>query len=344
MSSTIQFKHPSSLLVVIVNYRVADLAINCLRSLIHEVQLLPGMQVVIVDNDSGDDSVHKIAEAIETEGWGSWASLISSKINGGFAYGNNIAIQPALQTPHPPPYYLLLNPDTVVRPNAVKTLVNFMEDHPEVGITVSGDEDKKGNIWPYAYRFPSIWSELDLGLRLGIVSHFLSRYVITQKVSVDQPQPVDWYQGASMMIRRQVFEEVGLMDEEYFLYYEETDFCLQAKRAGWSCWYVPQSRIRHLGGQSTGYDSHNDHLKRQPKYQFDSRRRYFVKNHGWLYAVLADIVWILGFILWRCRRVIQRKPDTDPPYLLWDFVRNSILITPFKLVFSRLPKAVPLCR
>jgi len=326
MSADIKSVNSTPVLVVIVNYRVADLVINCLRSLLHEVQLLPGMQVVIVDNDSNDSSVNKIAHAIETEGWGSWASLISSKINGGFAYGNNIAIRPALETTAPPPYYLLLNPDTVVRPNAVKALVDFMEEHPDAGITVSAAEDEDGNIWPYAYRFPSIWSELDSGLRLGIVSQILSKYTILQKMSVDQPLSVDWFQGAAMMIRCQVFEKVGLMDEEYFLYYEETDFCLQAKRAGWSCWYVPQSRIKHLGGQSTGVTTPGLR-KRLPQYWFDSRCRYYIKNHGLLYAALVDVVWIFGFSLWSLRRIIQRKPYTDHPHLFGDFLRNSVLLT-----------------
>jgi N-acetylglucosaminyl-diphospho-decaprenol L-rhamnosyltransferase len=336
ISTDIPSTDPTSLLVVIVNYRVADLVINCLRSLVYDRALLPKMQVVIVDNHSGDGSVEKIVHAIEREGWEGWVSLIASKINGGFAYGNNLAIRPALQTTDPPLYFLLLNPDTEAYPNTVKALIDFMEEDPEVGITVSAAEDEDANLWPYTYRFPTLWSELDQGLKLGIVSQLLSRYVSIQKMSVDRPQLTDWFQGACMMVRRQVFEEVGLMDEAYFLYYEETDFCLQAKRAGWSCWYVPQSRIWHLGGQSTGYESgRNTTPQRLPQYWFASRRHYFVKNYGWFYTVLTDIAWILGTILWRCRRVIQGKPDTDPPYLLWDFFRNSTLFVPLNFVFRK---------
>lgn len=315
------------LLVVIVNYRTADLTINCLRSLVPEIPTLPGMQVVVVDNASGDGSAEKIAGAIATEGWSDWATLLPSDVNGGFAWGNNLAIRPVLQSPHPAPYYLLLNPDTEVRPHALKTLVTFMEDHPDVGIAGSGIEAGDGTPWRFAFRFPSILSELDDGLRLGVVSRLLARWVVTQAMT-DQPQPVDWLPGASMMIRRQVFDTIGLMDEGYFLYYEETDFCLQAKRAGWSCWYVPQSRIMHIAGQSTGVSSHTTTPKRQPQYLFDSRRRYFVKNHGWFYAAIADIVWALGFTVWKCRQTIQRKPDTDPPFMLWDFIRNSVLLSP----------------
>jgi N-acetylglucosaminyl-diphospho-decaprenol L-rhamnosyltransferase len=138
--------------------------------------------------------------------------------------------------------------------------------------------------------------------------------------------PSDWLPGASMMIRRQVFDAIGLMDENYFLYYEETDFCLQARRAGWSCWYVPQSRVMHIAGQSTGVTAETASPKRLPQYVFDSRRRYFVKNHGWLYAAMTDLSWLVGYGLWSVRRVIQRKPNTDPPCLFLDSLRNSVLL------------------
>ncbi len=324
MSSKIQFKHPSSLLVVIVNYRTASLTINCLRSLVSERLSLPGMQVVVVDNASGDDSVEQISAAIESEGWGEWALLLPSEHNGGFAFGNNFAIRPALQSSNPPPYFFLLNPDTEVRSGALKALVDFMEQHPDVGIAGSSLEGADGKLWPIAFRFPTVLSELDSGLRLGIVSKLLSNWVVARTMNNEESQ-VDWLPGASMMIRRQVFESVGLMDEEYFLYYEETDYCLQAKRAGWSCWYVPQSRVMHIAGQSTGVTGKNVESKCRPQYWFNSRKRYFVKNHGLLYAVIADFVWILGFTVWKVRQVIQRKPDLDPPNYLWDFIHNSVL-------------------
>ena len=128
-----------------------------------------------------------------------------------------------------------------------------------------------------------------------------------------------------MIIRREDFEAAGLMDEDDFVYYEEMDFCLQAKKAGWSCWYVPESRVVHLVGQSSGVTDTKRPPKRLPQYLFDSRRRYFIKNYGWLYAALADHAWASGFALWRLRRVIQRKPDNDPPKVFGDFLRNSVL-------------------
>ncbi len=313
------------LLVVLVNYRTPSLTINCLHSLVGEVQLLPGMQVVVVDNDSGDRSVEQIESAIKTEGWSDWASVLSSKHNGGFAFGNNLGIRSALQSTNPPPYFLLLNPDTLVRPQSLKVLVDFMNNHPEVGIAGSRLEDNDGTPQCSAFRFHTLQSELDSALRLGIVSKLLANWVVAPPVS-SIPCQADWVAGASMIVRREVFETVGLMDEEYFLYYEEVDFCLQAKKLGWSCWYVPESRVVHLVGQSSGVTNTKTPPKRRPQYWFDSRRRYFLKNYGWLYAALTDSVWLLSFALWRCRRVIQGKPDKDPPHLFSDLFNNSVLL------------------
>ena len=314
------------LLVVIVNYRTPKLTIDCLHSLVGEVRLIPGTQVVIVDNDSGDRSVEQIESAIETKGWSNWASVIPSKYNGGYAFGNNLAISSALKSSTPPTYFLLLNPDTFVRPQSLQVLVDFMERHSEVGIAGSRLEDNDGTPQCSAFRFPTLLSELDSALRLGVVAKLLANWVIAPPVS-PIPCQTDWVAGASMIVRREVFETVGLMDENYFLYYEEVDFCLQAQKLGWSCWYVPESRVVHLVGQSSGVTNTKTLPQRRPQYWFDSRRRYFLKNHGWLYTVLTDIVWLLSFTMWRCRRAIQGKPDNDPPKLLSDFFSNSVLFT-----------------
>lgn len=325
MCNTTQLDSLSQLLVVILNYRTPGLTIDCLNSLKSEVRSLPGTYVVVADNASSDGSVEQIGSAIETEGWHEWASLMPLERNGGYAFGNNAAIRPALQLTNPPPYFLLLNPDTIVRPGALKSLVNFMDEHSKVGIAGSRLEDPDSTPQCSAFRFHTVISELDSGLRLGMVSNLLSRWVVWPPVPEETCQ-TDWVAGASMIVRCEVFEAVGLLDEEYFMYYEEMDFCLQANKAGWSCWYVPQSRVVHLVGQSSGVTDTKRPPKRLPQYWFDSRRRYFLKNYGWLYAGLADVFWFFGFALWRLRRTFQGKTDTDPPKLLSDFFHNSVFL------------------
>lgn len=311
-------------LVVIVNYRTPSLVVECLRSLEPQVLGHSGARVTVVDNDSRDGSADLIANAIESEGWSSWADLLRAPVNGGFSYGNNFAVKPTLSRENAPDCYWLLNPDTLVLPGALDALTDFLHANPEVGICGGGINEQDNTPWPFAFRFPSVVSELERGLSFGPATTLLRPWMVRREMSC-MPEQVDWVCGASMMVRREVFKSVGLMDEDYFLYFEETDFCLKAKRSGFQCWYVPQSRVIHIAGQSTGVTSKTDLPKRLPKYWFDSRRRYFVKNHGRAYAVLTDVVWMTAYIFGRLRRKLQRKPDGDPPFYLSDFFRYSAI-------------------
>ncbi len=320
----------TKLLVVIVNYRTPDLTIDCLHSLVDEVQELPETRVVVTDNASGDNSVVKIQTAINNnKGWGNWVSFMPLDCNGGFAFGNNAAIIPALKSQNPPDYILLLNPDTVVRPGALKVLVDFMNQHPQVGIAGSRLEDPDGTPQVSAFRFHSILSELDAGLRLRFGKKFKERWAVVPPNLPQEITQVDWVAGASMIVRRQVFESVGLMDEGYFMYYEEADFCLQANRAGWACYYVPESRVVHLVGQSSGVTDPKAPPKRRPQYWFNSRRRYFVKNYGWLYGLIADVAFACSFALTKLRWLIMGQQSVDPPQFLADFLRNSVIVKGF---------------
>lgn len=325
MVSSPLITHSHPLIIVIVNYRTAFLTIDCLYSLVSEVQALPGTKVVVSDNASGDDSWTRIQAVIDQEKWGDWVSLMPLDYNGGYAFGNNAVIRPILQSDYPTPYFLLLNPDTIVRSGSLTKLVEFMEENPEIGIAGSRLEDPDGTPQRSAFRFHTLWGELDSGLRLGFVSKLLEKWVVAPPVS-EQACQTDWVAGASMIVRRSVFETIGLIDEDYFMYYEEMDFCLQAKKAGWNCWYIPESRVVHLVGQSSGVTDTKSPPKRLPQYWFDSRRRYFIKNYGQLYAALTDMVWILSFLTWQVRRQLQNKPNSDPPQLLRDFIRYSVLL------------------
>lgn len=320
---------PVSVLIVIVNYRTGRLVTECLRSLEPEVlacrEAGRPVEVCVVDNASGDGSGEAIAAAIAAHGWSGWARLKPSQINGGFSFGNNLAVREAMASAQPPSMFWILNPDTLVRPRALSAMVDFLQAHPRVGIVGSALESENGEPWPHAFRFPSALSEIEAGARLGLLTRLLSRHTVARTMDQHQPSQVDWMPGASMLVRREVFEQIGLMDEDYFLYYEETDFFLQAQRAGWESWYVPASRVMHIAGQSTGVTGNRDTPKRLPAYWFESRRRYFVKNHGRLYAATADVLWALAYLSWRVRRALQRKPDTDPPHLLGDFFAHSAI-------------------
>lgn len=315
------------LLVVIANYRVTDLTIACLQSMADDIQRVPGTHVAVCENGTGDDSAERIQKAIDANGWASWCTLTTLETNLGFTGGNNVILRPAMQSAEPPQYILLLNADTLVRPNAFKALVDFMDAHPVVGIAASRLEDPDGTPQRSVFRFHSPLSEFERSVCFGPVTKLLSRWVVAPAVP-DEACEAEWVSGASMIVRREVFDDVGLLDEGYFTYYEDTDFCFNARKAGWPIWYVPQSRVMHLGGQSTGIA--NTSPNRQPAFSFKARRRYFLKNHGPLYAALADFGLILGLLLWRVRVMLGKK-DTTPPYLLADTIRHSVFATGFRL-------------
>jgi len=317
------------LLVAVLNWRTPALTIECLRSLEREIAGLPGARVIVTDNASNDESLQRIGEAIRGNGWSSWAELMALPKNGGFSYGNNAAIRAGLSRNPPVDGVLLLNPDTVVRPGAIRSLLEFMETHPRVGLVGSRLEDPDGTPQRSAFRFHSLLGDFEGAVRFGPISKLLGRWVIAPPPS-DEACPADWVAGASLLIRREVFETIGLLDEGYFLYYEEVDFCLRARRAGWPCWYEPSSRVVHLVGQATGL-TNKAHRKRRPPYWFNSRRRYYVKNHGRAYAALADLLWWIGLATGQVRRIAASKGDSVPPWILRDAIANSVFAKGFDL-------------
>ncbi|MEX0777509.1 MAG: glycosyltransferase family 2 protein [Phycisphaeraceae bacterium] len=310
--------------IVMVNYRTPEDAINSLASLAEHGQNVVNFRVILVDNASGDGSVSQIADAIAARGWSPWVDLLPLPHNGGYASGNNAGIQRIIAQPQPPRYVLLLNPDTIVRPEALTRLMDFMESNPKAGMAGSRLEDPDGTPQCSAFRFPSACSELDAGMRLGIVTRLLHRWIAAPPPS-DKAHATDWVAGAAMIIRTDLFAQLGLlMDDRYFMYFEEVDFCFEARRAGWSCWYVPSSHVVHLVGQSSGVTDTRRAPRRRPAYWFESRRRFFLRNRGFFRTALADLAFAVGFATWRVRRRLQGKPDTDPPHMLWDFLRHSV--------------------
>lgn len=310
-------------LVIIVNYGTPLDVVDCLASLEPEITGVDG-QVVVVDNCSPDDSFDIIAQTISTRGWGAWAKLIVADKNGGFACGNNVAIRAALKLDPPPRYFHLLNPDTVIEANALITLKTFMDARLDVGIAGSRQKIYEGE-WNKAFRFPGIISELDRGLRLGLFSRLVAGKLVSRQMGSESAE-VEWVSGASMVVRRDVVEKVGLMDERYFLYYEETDYCLTAKRAGWSTWHVVDSVVFHKVGASTGVKSSNIN-KRIPKYVYESRGYYFRKNYGFIYALVVDLAFLIGVCAQRFLALVTLRDLNIVPFLLRDTLRNGAFLS-----------------
>jgi GT2 family glycosyltransferase len=294
---------------------------------------VPDSRVVVCENGTGPAAAERIQRAIDENGWGSWCTLTALPVNLGFTGGNNAILRPALQSPDQPRYVLLLNDDTIVRPGAFKALVDFMDAHPKVGIAGSRLEDPDGTPQRSAFRFQTPISEFEGSLRLSLVSRLLNKWIVAPPV-VDHDCPTDWVPGASMIIRREVLQTNGLLDEGLFTYFDDIDYCLNAKRRGWSTWYVPSSRVVHLVGQTTGV---NNQPKRLPPYLFEARRRHFLKNYGAAYAAMADAGKIFGLLFWRLRVLLTGKKDNTPPNYLFDSIRHSVFLAGFKVTDVKNP-------
>jgi N-acetylglucosaminyl-diphospho-decaprenol L-rhamnosyltransferase len=311
---------PKNVLVVIVNYRSAALCLRALASLQSE-RSLPELvlRAVVVENDSGD--AEALAHGIR-ERFADFAELVVSPINGGFGAGNNLGIRHAIERGIPFDYVQLLNPDTEVRPGALAALVGFLAQHPRAGLASGSFEHQDGSPWTIAFRFPSVAGELEAGAKLGVVSRLLQERAVPRSMG-DTPAPIDWCAGASMLLRREALEQVGGFDEAFFLYYEEVDLCRRLRDAGWECWYVPESRVMHVRGQSTGVTALDQKPRRLPAYWFESRRRYFVKHHGLAYTALADLAALLGHGLGTLKERARGLPRT--PHLWRDLLAHSVL-------------------
>jgi GT2 family glycosyltransferase len=319
----------SMLLILIVNYRTPELTLDCLRSLRNEVAGHGATRVVVVDNDSGDGSADVIERGIAADGLSAWAALVRSPRNGGFAYGNNAGLRAATEGQTPlgrviPDVVWLLNPDTIVRAGAVAETLAFLQTHPEVGVVGTGIENEDGSTWLSAFHFPSVWSELEHALAFGPFTRLIGQRAALYPPAT-APRRVEWVSGASMLVRYSVVEKLGFLDEDYFMYFEETDFCLAAARAGVECWQVPGSRVVHLLGKSSGVTGSEANVKRRPRYWFASRERYYRKNHGAAYLHLTNLLWCAAYPLGKMQRWLRRKPRHDPPRLWRDLLRYAYL-------------------
>jgi len=300
---------------IIVNYRTPELTCKAVASLLTEWSARERFPIYLVDNASPDDSVTALNQAIAREGWQDSVVLIEAPTNGGFGYGINLAVRHTLAAGQKPDYYYILNPDALVEPGSLSRLVAFLDGHPQAGLAGSHIRGTDGNTQVAAFRFPSLLGELENAAGMGFVTRLLGKYAVSlPPPTVDRA--VDWISGTSMLIRRAVFESVGFFDEEFFLYFEEVDFCRRAREAGIESWFVADAPITHIGAASTGM---MDETRPMPSYWFHSRLRYLRKHHGIAYAAGCDLARVLGMLAWRTKERALGRPGKWRPHLLRDF-------------------------
>jgi GT2 family glycosyltransferase len=237
--------------IIIVSWNTRDLLAQCLQSVYDTVGNL-AFEVIVVDNASADGSPTMVYDQFPQ------VRLIENLENEGFARANNQAIDICTGR-----YVLLLNSDTVVLPDAIERMVTFADTHPQIGALGAELCNGDGSLQPSWAQFPSLVSEWS-------GRNFRGR----QPYMDGKAYIVDWVGGSCLLVRRQVIEQIGLLDENIFMYSEETDWCYRIVQAGWQIGYLPGAKVIHFGGASSRKQSESRTL-----IQLYKSKLYFFRKH-----------------------------------------------------------------
>lgn len=268
--------------VIIVSYNVRHFLEQCLHSVKRAMQGIDG-EVFVVDNDSVDTSCQMVEERFP------WVRLIANKHNAGFSAANNQAIRLAQGS-----YILLLNPDTVIEDDTLRKVVAFMDDHPEAGGLGVKMVDGKGRFLPESKRSlptPGVAFAKIFGLsRLFPKSRTFGRYHLGY-LDNEEIHEVEVLSGAFMLLRRKVLDEIGLLDEGFFMYGEDIDLSYRITQAGYKNYYYPPARIIHYKGESTKKGSANYVFTFYQAMVIFARKHFSRKNARVFSLLIHAAVW-----------------------------------------------------
>jgi len=267
--------------ILIVSWNVRELLLACLAALPEAVGDSFSYEVIVVDNASQDGTVAAVREQFPE------VQVIANAENRGFTGGNNQALAAATGR-----YLFLLNPDTKPLPGSIAELARYLEEHPDVGMVGPRLRYGDGSPQPNRRRFPDL---LTLFTESTIIQHYFPNLDIFARYTMahtpdNQLHEVDWLVGAALMARREVYEQIGGLDEGFFMYSEELDWCKRAKDAGWRIVYDPAAEIIHYEGKSS-----EQAVARRDIAFFSSRVRYTRKYHGPVWAELLRWWLLLTF-------------------------------------------------
>lgn len=221
--------------LIILNYKNAGLVKQCVKGVLNNPSKVP-LEIIVVDNNSHDNCLE-----IVKNNWPQVITLVA-KENRGYAAGNNLGLKRAQGD-----YVMILNPDVAVMPDTLDKLIDFMDTHPKVGIAAPKLINPDGTVQISAYTFPRFWMPIFRRTPLGYLPRAqkaLTRYLMLDWDHKDN-RPVDWLLGACLIIRREALEQVGFLDERYFLYVEDTDWCRRFWQKDWQVYYVADVAMVH---------------------------------------------------------------------------------------------------
>jgi hypothetical protein len=300
----------------IINYRTADLTVNCIDSVLQEVSGTDG-QIVVVDNASGDGSDDVIAEWIADRGVQSVVDLVRSPTNTGFSGGHNLGM-----AAHDADLYVILNSDAVLRPGFVRHFLDVFAAHPDAGFLVPRLEGQDGTKQTNCFRFPGPFSEFIRGASSGPVTRLLKRYEVSLGPEPD-PAAIEWASFACIGLNGRMVRDLGPMDEGYFLYFEDAEYCLRARREGrWPLLRVPEAVAVHFRGGSSPVKSLAQAYKRLPAYYYSSRTRFIYQAHGASGLWMANAMWHMGRSLAQLRRLVGKPVYPRAEGEIWDIWTN----------------------
>ncbi len=253
--------------LVILNYNTRDVLRDCLRSLADTRNV--AVEVVVVDNASADGSADMVRTEFLDKDFPQ-VRLIASPINGGYAYGNNLALREFLARANPPRALMLLNSDTLVPPDALRNLMDFLDTHPDAGIVGPRLQLRDGSLDLACRRsFPT--PQVSLYRMVGLSKLFpkskrFGQYNLTY-LDENETAQVDSVVGAAMLMRTAALQQAGILDEAFFMYGEDLDLALRIKQKGWNAYYYPGATILHYKRESS---------KRSRKAQIEFYRAMYI--------------------------------------------------------------------
>ena len=265
--------------VIIVNWNTRELLSQCLQS-VYETAGDVGLEVLVVDNGSSDGSGAMVRREFPQ------VRLIENVENVGFARANNQAVVISQGR-----YVLLLNSDAVLRSGALQAMCRFMDQRSEAGVVGAKLLNPDGSFQASYMDFPVILDEVLLLTKLSRLFHpaCFPSHSLAESQEVSE---ADWVPGTCLMIRRETLEQVGGLDEDYFMYSEEVDWCWRVKRAGWKVFYLPEAEVLHWGGQSIGQVPLHKRAR-----VYGGKLLFFRKCRGRGYAVLFRLILLLSTVL-----------------------------------------------
>lgn len=265
--------------IVIVSWNVRDLLAACLDSIRANTGQL-AIEVIVVESGSSDDSLSMLQTGYP------WVRVLPQTRNVGFTVGNNIGL--AAATGH---LLMLLNPDTEIIGNALLQMTAYLNTHPAIGVVGPRTLNSDGTTQSTKRRFPTLLTAVfeSTWLQPFAPRHVLDRFYAAD-ISDEATADVDWMQGSALMFRREVYEQIGGLDEHFVMFSEEVDFCKRIKDAGWRAVYLGGARIVHHGGKSTEQAG-----TRKQIYFQQSKLRYFRKHHGPFFAALLRLFLMLSY-------------------------------------------------